>query len=273
MNRTNRASAFTIVELLIAATISIAIVLMLGTMFGSLSSTASRANARIDAFREARAALQLMERDLTGLVKASNTAYFALDKLYQPSGNDPQDAYANANNSSPNRQIFALVSARNKPAGKKASEIGDLCAVGYYCKWEGNRYTLRRLFRNSADTYNYISPQVSGGSLNYTPAKLLYIPAYTDDVLASYVWNLQITPFKSDGNPDTTYPLVIDPSKPGVILPTAIEIQFNAISPAAAKTVVASSTNPSDWMDTTSPTYQRLIAPHVYQFRTRISFN
>src|SRR3954465_5230320 len=60
--------AFTIVELLIAATITVLIVVMLGTMFGSLTSTASRANQRTDTFRDARAALQMISRDLTNLV-------------------------------------------------------------------------------------------------------------------------------------------------------------------------------------------------------------
>jgi type II secretory pathway pseudopilin PulG len=268
-----RQQGFTIAELLIAATITLVIVLLLGTMFGSLTNTASRANQRIDAFRDARAALQLMERDFTGLVKADKTAYFALDKRWQPSGGDPADAYASQGNSGPNQQLFALVSARNKPAGSKPNEIGDLCAVGYYCRWEGNRYTLRRFFRHSIDTYNAIKPQISGITLNYTPASLLYLPARTDDILASYVWNLQVTAYKSDGTKDTTYPLVIDPSNTSVTLPAAIEIQFDAISPAAARTVVATSSNPTDWMDSNSSTYRRLIAPHVYSFRTRIGFN
>src|SRR6476620_10188648 len=61
--------AFTIVELLIATAITALIVVLLGTMFGSLTSTTSRANQRIDSFRDARAALQMMERDLANLVR------------------------------------------------------------------------------------------------------------------------------------------------------------------------------------------------------------
>jgi len=264
-----RRQAFTIAELLIAATITLVIVLLLGTMFGSLTNTASRANQRIDAFRDARAALQLMERDFAGVVKAPQTAYFALDKRWQ----DGADAYSAQGNSGPNHQLFALVSARNKPTGTVANQIGDLCAVGYYCRWEGNRYTLRRFFRHSIDTFNAIKPQISGSTLNYTPPSLLYIPANTDDILASYVWNLQVTAYKADGTKDTTYPLVIDPSNTAVTLPAAIEIQFDAISPAAARTVLAASTDPTDWMDSNSSIYRRLILPHLYSFRTRIGFN
>src|SRR5438552_16907521 len=64
-----RERAFTLAELLIATGITVVIVVLLGTMLGSLLNTASRANQRIDAFREARAALQMMERYLSNLVR------------------------------------------------------------------------------------------------------------------------------------------------------------------------------------------------------------
>ena len=60
--------AFTLAELMIATGITAIIVVMLGTMLGSLLNTASRANQRIDAFREARAALQMIDRDFSNLV-------------------------------------------------------------------------------------------------------------------------------------------------------------------------------------------------------------
>src|SRR5438067_12300438 len=96
-----RERAFTMAELLIATGITAIIVVLFGTMLGSLLNTASRANQRIDAFREARAALQMMERDLSNLVPTQwnpdpftnpspvttppvkrTGAYFALKHLY-----------------------------------------------------------------------------------------------------------------------------------------------------------------------------------------------
>ena len=93
---------FTLVELLVAAAITVLIVVMLGWMLGSLMRTASYATQRVDAFRDARAALQMMERDLRNLVRTQwnpdpftnpppvttqpvtrPAAYFALDKRWQ----------------------------------------------------------------------------------------------------------------------------------------------------------------------------------------------
>src|SRR6059058_642664 len=92
---------FTLVELLIATGITVAMVLMLGLMLGSLMSAASHATERVDAFRDARAALQMIERDLRNLVHnqwnpdpftnpppastqpvTKSAAYFAVDNLY-----------------------------------------------------------------------------------------------------------------------------------------------------------------------------------------------
>src|ERR1700686_3494027 len=92
------ARAFTLVEMLVAFTITVVIVVMLGTMFGSLANTSLRANQRIDSFRDARSALNTIKRDMTNLVRATSTAYFALSDQYS----DPNTA------SVKNRQIYGL---------------------------------------------------------------------------------------------------------------------------------------------------------------------
>jgi type II secretory pathway pseudopilin PulG len=127
---------FTIAELLVAATISILIVALLGVMFGSILKTTSRTSASIDAFRDARAALATMKRDLSAVVAAKPGAYFALD--VDGAGN------VGAVNFAALRQIAALISLKNQQ--------GDLCAVRYYCGWDGKAYSLKRFFRDSTST-------------------------------------------------------------------------------------------------------------------------
>src|SRR2546423_9249260 len=124
LRRRNHQLGFTIVELLVAAAITVVIVVMLGTMFGSMIKTSMRANQRVDAFRDARAALQMMERDLANLVKAQPSAYFAMSDVY---AGDPNTSTAK------NRQLYALCALKNQPAGVAANATGDMCAVGYYC--------------------------------------------------------------------------------------------------------------------------------------------
>jgi len=273
-----RGGGFTLVELLIATGITVAMVLMLGLMLGSLMSSASHATERVDSFRDARAALQMMERDVRNLVRthwspdpfssptpAPGTArpltlpagYFALDNRYA----DPATA------SNQNQQLYALVAA------KTTASSGDVCAVGYYCQWDNqlHAYSLRRFFRDSAATFAVM--QAAG---SYAADSVLYVPGASDAVMAAYVWNFKVTMYDACGAVINTYPYVCDPlaSTPNprpIVPPAAIEISFNAMSPQAARTVMSVSSSPNDWMDTTTQNYQRLIMPHTYQFRSRIN--
>jgi hypothetical protein len=262
-----------LVELLIAAAITVVIVLMLAGMFLSLTNTSLRASQRIDAFRDARPALQIIERDMANLVQLPNTsptptppavplrsaAYFALDNVWQ----DPNDPYS-ANSGSLNRQIFALIATKN--AGSSIS--GDLCAVGYYCRWDTDHYVLCRFFRDSATTFAAIQSFVG----TYVPVATLYTPSSSDEVLAAYVWNFNVTLYDGNGAVISAYPYICDPNAITINpLPAAAEISFNAMSPQAARTVMSVSSSPNDWMNTTTTNYQRLILPHMYQFRTRIN--
>ena len=263
-----RASAFTLVELLIATGITVAIVLMLGWMLSSLMSTASHATQRVDAFRDARAALQMMERDLRNLVRTQwttptqpqtlPTAYFALDNIYM----DPVAG---------NQQLYALVSA------KTTASSGDVCAVGYYCRWDDqlHAYTLRRFFRDSS----HILPVMQAAG-SYAADSALYdlnAPDAKNDALAAYVWNLKITMYDASGavispGPDPSCyrsPCYIcDPTATTPkTLPAAIEISFNAMSPQAAQAVMSVTSAPSRWINMDV----NLVKPHAYQFRSRIN--
>jgi hypothetical protein len=270
-------------ELLIATGITVLIVVMLGWMLGSLMSSATHTTQRVDAFRDARAALQMMERDLSNLIRTQwtpdpfssptptpgtaqpltvPTAYFALDNtLYA----DPAAG---------NQQLYALVAA------KTTASSGDVCAVGYYCRWDTDqngsrgRYTLRRFFRALT-----LSDMQGFGT--YAGESVLYTPGLSDPVLAANVWNLKITMYDSGGAVITQNSYICDPnaSTPNP-LPAAIEISFNAMSPDAARTVMSiSNVTAADWMNAAlvpipspTPNYQGLILPHTYQFRTRINF-
>ncbi len=254
--RIERTRGFTIVELLIAAAMTIVIVAFLGTMFGSLLGTAAHTNQRIDSFREARGALQLIQRDFTALIHAPSSAYLLItDQTYS----DPATL-------AKGRQLWGLCAMKNKPFGGTPPAAGDVCAVGYYSSWDTDHYALHRYFRDSAATFGFFT---TAGAGKYVSPINLYVPGTTDEVLASYVWNLQITPYRSDGTIDTTFPLEVGAA--GVTQPAAIDISFSAISPSAAKPLMGISKSPDDWMNTTSTNYKRLILPHVYQFTTRIN--
>jgi type II secretory pathway pseudopilin PulG len=287
LQRLRSRRGFTLVELLIATGITVAIVLMLGLMLGSLIGSASHATSRVDAFRDARAALQMIERDLRNLVRTQwspdpfssptptpgtlqpltlPSAYFALKNIYQLPGGLSGDT---------NQQLYALIADRTTPSS------GDVCAVGYYCRWDDqlHAYALRRFFRDSTATFAAMQ-----GAGSYASDSVLYAPGVNDAVLAAYVWNFSVTAYDANGNVIPTrdangnpISYVCDPNATTPNrLPAAIEISFNAMSPQAAQAVMSVSSDPSVWMSvnaspTPPPLYMNLIAPHAYQFRSRIN--
>ena len=187
------------------------------------------------------------------------------------SATNPGNIYSDPANG--NQQLYALVAAKN-------SGSGDVCTVGYYCRWDdqgGNNYSLRRFFRNSANTYTALL-----GATTYAPKAALYLPdaagtattSLKDEVLAANVWSLKITAYDKSGAVIASYPYDCDPdAATNSALPGALEISFKAMSSEAARTVMSVSTNAQDWMDTATQNYQRLIGPNAYEFRTRIHFD
>ena len=255
MRRTSARGGFTLAELMVAIAITVIIVALFGSIFSGITNAAGRANQRIDSFRDARSALQMIQRDLAAVVHVPSSAYLLFtNQTYA----DPASTKC--------AQIFALSAIKNQPAGSLPPAPGDICAVGYYCSWQGNHYTLRRYFRDSAATFGFFK---SGGAGAYVSPMTLYAPGATDEVVASYIWNLTTTAYNSDGTVNTSFPLEVNVSANNE--PAAVEVAFSAISSSAARTITAVSTNPDDWMDTSSINYRRLIAPHVYQFRTRVT--
>jgi uncharacterized protein (TIGR02599 family) len=76
-NQTIRARipAFTLVELLIAISITLLIVVLLSRIFAGAADAWRSSDQRIDVFRDARAALQIISRDLSRAIHCStNTA-------------------------------------------------------------------------------------------------------------------------------------------------------------------------------------------------------
>jgi type II secretory pathway pseudopilin PulG len=268
--------AFTIVELLIAATITVLIVVMLGTMFGNLGKTATRANQRTDAFRDARAALHMIARDFSCLVIAKPAAYFA---------SNPDQSNTSGSQA---RQLLGLISTKNKPT-PSSIVAGDLCAVGYYCSWDNTnkQFKLLRFFNDSEATRNVFKTFLkSSTTLDYVGVSDLYPMTGNEEVVATNCWNLLVTAFDDSGNiiqsvalPDgrqTSRSYICDPDSATTnALPAAIEVSFKAMSSDAARIAAASGADPSVWMayDSTGGDkgkYDRLIRPNVYEFRTRI---
>ena len=225
-------------------------VLMLGLDVGLVDGHASHATPRVDAFRDARAALQMIERDLRNLVRDSvepgsfhqpgtsalcsfgisttrvtlPAAYFALKNIYAGSCNRPES------------QSAAVCPGRLR---KTAGSSGDVCAVGYYCRWDTqlHAYTSPAFF--SGQRRHVYCDAGRREAMRQTPFYTL--PGASDPVLAAYVWNFKITLYDAAGTVITHLSMHLRSIgyNSHIMLPAAIEISFNAMSPQAAQAVIS----------------------------------
>ena len=229
--------AFTLMELLIAISITALIVVLLSQVFTAAAGQWQAADQRIDSFRDARAALQVMTRDL-GLANLSGDAQMLTLSNYDSSG-----TYA--------KEAFAISPIAN--SGKS-----DLCAVGYYLAWDAKvrAYRLKRLFNDSDAT----AATLANASPDFTA--LFTKNAAKEEDVATYAWDLRFAPGTlanveaPNANPSTKWQW--------------LEVRFKAMSAAAARKLSVMNIGEATWSDPTDATYRQVILPHEQQFVTRI---
>ena len=203
------ARSFTLIELMCASTLLSVILLMMVGMQDQMSKAWKNSNRRMDATREARAALRMMSSDLGNLFFRTNTdgstmAYNpsespvpmailndAARKLTRPSMNNVQQGSV---------ALFALV--QRQPAVPNPNALFDeFSAVGYYIG-SGTNVNVNGVSQTTYNLYRYFRT-----GTNLTPALIAYLqaknatssvagifqPSANDEILARNACNLQVT--------------------------------------------------------------------------------
>lgn len=228
-----RGRAFTLVELLVSITILTVLVGVLFQVFNATVTGWQRAENRTDAFREARAALALMARDISQTIPPT---------LFTPRSNPPnpltdvaQPAFPTLildryRNDDPAAKDDDIATVKNDPFEQlhcltlvSNVEPSALCAVSYFCRWDDNKktYSLARRLVGSTDTFNRFKTATAAHTTTsgtpptqtFTPLVFLNLFLRVSDPkssevdaaikipdandLATYVWDLQ---FRVDTN-------------------------------------------------------------------------
>lgn len=243
---------FTLVELLVATSVLMLLIVLLAAVLRSTSTVWERSGHRIDAFRDARAALRLMTDDLRGTLRSQGIPSLVLQNVFTES--DIAGMKDNA-------QVYALITRPNE--GRS-----DVCAVGYYCTWneDARAYELRRSFADSDTTYERIA--AAGASPEgYTSISIFKPSPTTDEILVQFAWNLKIVPIDGTGQAmASSAPIVFGQN----VLPAALEVSFDAISPKAVRALAPQRISSDFWFAPQSHIYRNQIAPAMQRFRTRI---
>ena len=223
-----KTEAFSLAELLVAMGITVLLVALLGRVLIAATSVWQLSDQRIDAFRDARAALQLMTVDLSRADVNGNAQMLTLAKYSTDS------SYA----------VEAYAVSPMKNTGKS-----DLCAVGYYLDWDATAkaYSLRRFVKDSNTTAVSLAISSPDFGTLYDRTK-----GTTPETLASYVWDLRISP----GEGSSAISLGGDPATKW----NWVEVRFKAMSVKAGRKLQASAAvSQATWADSTLPAYKTFI--------------
>jgi len=246
------------IELLVTIAVMAILVVMLFGMVDAAAKLWKDNENRVDAYREARAALNVISSDLRAMLASTNTNYFATNAV----GSVPADIV-------PNEGIFFLTTlpATAQPSDNK----GEICTAGYYRRWTKQNvnfggtsgsdptvsgYHLFRTFYGSDTTYSNLI------AASAQPLKDLAQPAdpTTAELLARNIVSLEFRYYETNapGNAQlkawtrtTTNPL-----------PQMIEVRLTALSDDFAKRLASDKTR---WV--TNDTY---ISNNMRTFVSRV---
>ena len=213
MKASPAARSFTLIELMCASTLLSVILLMMVGMQDQMSKAWKNSNRRMDATREARAALRMMSSDLGNLFFRTNTSGSTM--AYNPNRSPVPMAILNdaarkltlpnmSNVQAGSVALFALV--QRQPTVPNPNALSDeLSAVGYYIG-SGTDVNVNGFTNTTYNLYRYFRT-----GTNLTPALITYLqatnaktsvagifqPSANDEILARNACNLQVTVYPS----------------------------------------------------------------------------
>ena len=210
------ARSFTLIELMCASTLLSVILLMMVGMQDQMSKAWSNSNRRMDATREARAALRMMSSDLGNLYFRTNT--WGSTMAYNPSRSPIPMAILNddarattlpiTNAQTGSVAIFALVQRQSSVPNTNAV-FDEFCAVGYYIG-SGEDVDVNGFKRTNYNLYRYFrtGAQLTPALITYLQAKNprasvagIFSPSTNDEILARNACNLQVTVYPANSVP------------------------------------------------------------------------
>ena len=245
-----KSSAFSLLELLVAVSVlSILLVILLNIVQGATSLWRTSEN-KVEAYREARAALQVMSSDLRNILPSTNFAFFRTNLT-----------------NTPNIGFLTTLPL----SSQNATSLGDVCTVGYFLKYDNKSPVAGASGRQSYNLYRYFveSNDTFAKLITNAPTVLEFDSRFPPEILARNIVGFQADYYSKNGtnftnwNPGTNTPI-----------PHMVEITITAVNNERTMRFGARGAS-SEWDKDFSPTnatssdYQK----NTKTFTTRINLN
>ena len=264
-----RTSAFSLIELMVAmAVMSLLLVLLLNMVDSGTKLWRVNEN-RVDSYREARAALGIIARDLQNALTATNNPnQFALNSSSVFS-KLPSEAVTDTNLAAGFFFLTAL-----PLSAQEASNKSDVCQVGYFMGFGKsssasnspiNTMNIYRYILSSDETFQALQSASGGSPFTNTLSTL----GSKVELLARNVTRFTARAFTVTSN-NTLSDFAASTNTP---LPDLVEVSITAINQEAGKKLGNTSADFSAWTSTNSPLYSNVVSPVEQTFTTRVKLN
>jgi hypothetical protein len=202
---------------------------------------------KVEAYREARAALQVISSDLRNTLASTNTNFFRTDLT-----------------NTPNLGFLATLPL----SSQNIDSLSDVCTVGYFLKYDNKSALTNALGRQSYNLYRYfVESNETFAKLTNKPQDVLNLNTNNFEILARNVVDFNATYFITNGGNLTTW--TQSDSSP---MPQVVEIKITAINNERTMRFGARNAQ-SEWTafsaDTNASDYQK----NTKTFTTRINLN
>lgn len=225
---------------------------------------------RVDSYREARAALGIISRDLQNALAATNNPdQFLLNAAAFTNlaavGNLVSDTNQGA-------AVFFL-SALPSKAQDASSNRSDVCQVGYFMAF-GKSSSASNSPVNTMNIYRYIlSSDPTFKRLTDSPSQPLFPSDLSTSDPKVELLARNVTRFTAGAYTLTNNSLVPFSASASTPLPDLVEVSITAINQEAGKKLGNDSGDFSAWTSTNGASYIHIIAPVEQTFTTRLKLN
>jgi len=274
-------AAFTLLELLVAVTVLSLLMVMLFGFFEQATRAWQTSEQKIDAFREVRAALYYLKRDLENAVIDNQIPWYVQNDPGLASDLVSDTAPPDANHG----DVVFFISAQPSEAQESGKNKSDLCAIGYYLSYQqdpalaalnkvvsARSYKLYRYYKSSDTTWAEPPVTPTSGLLVYLglvaggnptpPLTNLFIRANNqDEVIARNVINFSVIPYDENL-------VALDRTGASNIRPAFVEVELSAFNYDTA----AKLADQAAWHREATPASRTpLGSQNIQVFKTRVS--
>ncbi len=241
-------SAFSLLEVLVAISVLSIILIILLNIVHNATSIWRGAEKKVEAYREARAGLQVMSSDLKHILPTTNTEFFRTNLTNTPN--------------------IGFLAALPISSQDTISSKSDICAVAYFVAYDNKSPIAGENGRQSYNLYRYfVESNETFTKLNNAPESVLDIDHDRLEILARNVIDFNANYFTTDGSNFSKWT-----RSPAKNMPDLVEIKITSVNNErtmrfGARNAVA------EWKEfsanTNSPDYLK----NTKTFTTRIKLN